>query len=355
MMADNGLHVSSTRPKKKISMKIGLFCLVEKFEKSVHVSMKEQIELVELAEELGFDEAWFGEHHFNGFSVIPDPSLILSYAAAKTKNIRLGTAGFLAPFYDPIRLAESINVLDNLSDGRIDAGFAKGGFAADNKHFLKNADELRELMFGNVAAIDALINQHKSLYQSKYISFENINLQPKKIQEKIPFYIATFSSPQTIEFAARRGYGLMVSQGASIEDSKSMQELYKQTAGFYPQIVMLRVFCVADTKEKALSIARPTIDHFIKSMRAASSSTIQPKWDHENYKKLLDERYEFFNGDNFLNNAILGTVEDCIEDIHEITKEVKNVHLALKPSSSDFETNCSMLKIFNSKIKPNLK
>lgn len=91
--------------------------------KGLHVSIKEQIELVELAEELDFDEAWFGEHHFNGFS---------------------------------------------------------------------NADELRELMFENVAAIDALVNQGLPLYQSKYISFENLNLQPKKLQEKIPFYIATF-------------------------------------------------------------------------------------------------------------------------------------------------------------------
>ena len=53
-------------------MKIGLFCLVENYETSVHGSIKEQIALVELAEELGFDEAWFGEHHFNGFSVIKD-------------------------------------------------------------------------------------------------------------------------------------------------------------------------------------------------------------------------------------------------------------------------------------------
>ena len=335
-------------------MKVGLFCLVENFDAGLHVSIKEQVALVELAEVLGFDEAWFGEHHFNGFSVIPDPSLMIAYAAAKTKNIRLGTAGFLAPFYEPIRLAESINVLDNLCDGRFDAGFAKGGFAADSKHFLKNADELRELMFESVEAIDAMINQYKSLYQSKYISFENLNLQPKKLQEKIPFYIATFSNEETIAFAAHRGYGLMLSQGASIEDCIKVQETYKNIAGYYPQIVLLRVFCVADSKQAALDIARPVIDHFIKSMRAASASTIQPRWDYDNYQKLLEERYEFFNGENFLNNAILGTPQECIESIQKITKEVKNLHLALKPSSSDFETNRSMLKIFNSKIKPNL-
>ena len=332
-------------------MKIGLFCLVENYETSVHGSIKEQIALVELAEELGFDEAWFGEHHFNGFSVIPDPALMIAYAAAKTKNIRLGTAGFLAPFYDPIRLAENINVLDNLSDGRINAGFAKGGFAADNKHFLKNGDELRGLMFESVEAIDVLINYRLSLYHKKYIHFEDVTLHPKPLQEKIPFYIATFSSPQTIEFAAQNGYGLMVSQGASSEDCVVMQELYKKTAGYYPQIVLLRVFCVADTKEEATNIVKPVIDHFVKSMRAASAQTLQPRWDGENYKKLLNERVEFFSGENFFKNAILGNVEDCIQTILEIKKEVKNVHLVLKPSSSDFLQNCSMLKIFNEKIK----
>ena len=98
----------------------------------------EQLRLVEMADQLGFDEAWFGEHHFNGFSVIPDPATMIAYAAARTNKIRLGTAGFLAPFYHPIRLAESIAVLDNLSQGRINVGVAKGGFAPDTKHFVRS-------------------------------------------------------------------------------------------------------------------------------------------------------------------------------------------------------------------------
>ena len=111
------------------------------------------------------------------------------------------------------------------------------------------------------------------------------------------------------------------------------------------------MFCVADTKEEATNIVKPVIDHFVKSMRAASAQTLQPRWDGENYKKLLNERVEFFSGENFFKNAILGNVEDCIQTILEIKKEVKNVHLVLKPSSSDFLQNCSMLKIFSEKIK----
>ncbi len=335
-------------------MKVGLFCLVENFDTTVYDSIIEQLRLVVYAEQLGFDEVWFGEHHFNGFSVIPDPSLMMAYAAAKTDRIKLGTAGFLAPLYEPIKLAESISVLDNLSSGRINAGFAKGGFASDSKHFLKDADDLREMMFESVDAVDTLLNRRELSYSGRFTSFDNLNIHPKPLQEKIPFYVATFSNPATISYAAKNGYGLLISQGASIEECKQMQEFYKEIAGTYPQMVLLRVFCVADSKEEAVNRAKPVIDHFVKSMKAVSSQTIQPKWDEQNYKKLLQQRYEFFNGENFFNNAILGTIQDCIQTIVEIKKEVRNVHLILKPSSSDFGINRLMLNIFNTEIRPNI-
>ncbi|MBU0632201.1 LLM class flavin-dependent oxidoreductase [bacterium] len=335
-------------------MKVGLFCLVENYDTSVNEAIFEQIRQVVYAEQLGFDEVWFGEHHFNGFSVIPDPSLLMAYAAAKTDRIKLGTAGFLAPFYNPIRLSESINVLEHLSVGRINAGFAKGGFAADSKHFLKSSDELRDMMFESVEAVDALVNQNLSLYHGKYIDFDGVDLHPKPLREKIPFYIATFSSPVTVEFAARHGYGLMFSQGATVQECVEMQKLYKEIAGSYPETVILRVFCVADTKEAAVDIAKPAIDHFIKSMRAASAQSMKPVWDEENYKKLLEQRYEFFAGENFLLNGIIGTQEDCIAKIKEIDREVKNVHLILKPATADFGESKIMLNTFNSKIRPHI-
>ncbi|MFH0709435.1 MAG: LLM class flavin-dependent oxidoreductase [Pseudomonadota bacterium] len=335
-------------------MKIGLFCLTEHFGGSVQESIMEQLRLVELADELGFDEAWFGEHHFNGFSVVPDPALMIGYAAARTGCIRLGTAGFLAPFYHPVRLAESISVLDNISDGRINAGFAKGGFAPDNKHFSRDPDNLRNAMFEITEAVDELLHTNNPMYSGAFASFNNINLQPKPLQKRIPFFVATFANPDTIRFAARHGYGLLMSQGASIEDCVEAQKLYRSIAEVDPEIVLMRVFCVADTYDEAYTIARPSVDHFVKSMRAVSAQIPQPIYDQDKYDAILAEREAFFDGEKFFDNAILGTTQQCIATIKTIQKELTNVHLVLKPSSADTGQNRLMLCQFNAQIRPHI-
>jgi len=333
-------------------MKIGLFCLTEYFEGSVQESIMEQLRLVELADQLGFDEAWFGEHHFNGFSIIPDPCSMIAYAAARTGCIRLGTAGFLAPFYHPLRLAESIAVLDNLSDGRINAGFAKGGFAPDTKFFSRDPDNLRNAMFEITESVDELLHTQNPTYNGAFASFENPNLHPKPLQKRIPFFIATFANPDTIRFAARHGYGLLMSQGASLEECLEARKLYHRVAGIDPEIVLMRVFCVAESYEDAYRIARPSIDHFVKSMRAASSEIPPPTWNREKYDAILSEREAFFDGEKFFDNAIIGTYRQCLKTIQNIQNTLPDVHLVLKPSSSDSGENRLMLTLFNSHIRP---
>lgn len=335
-------------------MKIGLFCLTENYSGNIQESIMEQLRLVVLADELGFDEAWFGEHHFNAFSVIPDPAAMIGYAAGRTGCIRLGTAGFLAPFYHPVRLAESIAVLDNLSNGRINAGFAKGGFAPDTKHFSRDPDNLRNAMFEITEAVDELLHTNNPMYSGAFASFNNINLQPKPLQKRIPFFVATFANPDTIRFAARNGYGLLMSQGASIEECVTAQTLYRSIAEVDPEIVLMRIFCIADTYDEAYTIARPSVDHFVKSMRAASAQIPQPTYDQDKYDAILAEREAFFDGEKFFDSAILGTTDQCIATIKTIQKELTNVHLILKPSSADSGQNRLMLCEFNVKIRPHI-
>jgi alkanesulfonate monooxygenase SsuD/methylene tetrahydromethanopterin reductase-like flavin-dependent oxidoreductase (luciferase family) len=335
-------------------MKIALFCLNETYSTNGKTNFEDQIALVRYVEQLGFDEAWFGEHHFNGFSILPDPAAMIAYTAAVTDKIRLGTAGFLAPFYNPVRLAESICMLDRLSNGRIDAGFAKGGFVADNKHFEKNEEDLREMLFEHTEAVDELVHKERVTWNGNHFTCNDVLVQPKSLQSRIPFYIATFSNSDTITFAAQHGYGLMFSQGATLQECRNAQEVYKSISGFYPQTVLLRVFCVADSTQQAQRIARPSVDHFIKSMRAASAQTMQPVWDKENYDRLLKERESFFDGKKFLENAVLGTPKECIAQVKKIKEEVKNVHLTLKPASAYFEENKVMLARFATQIKPKI-
>ena len=82
-------------------------------------------------DELGYQEAWIGEHHTAPWEPHPSPDLLLAQAFLQTKNIRLGPGGFLLPYHHPAELANRVAMLDHLSEGRLNFGVAASGLPSD--------------------------------------------------------------------------------------------------------------------------------------------------------------------------------------------------------------------------------
>ena len=82
--------------------------------------------LAEMAEPLGFESVWSVEHHFTDYTMCPDPLQFLTYMAGRTKTAQLGTMVVVLPWRDPVRTAEQISMLDNISDGRLVLGIGRG-------------------------------------------------------------------------------------------------------------------------------------------------------------------------------------------------------------------------------------
>ena len=99
-----------------------------------------------LAEELGFDAIWLGEHHFGPYGVgdLPNPILLGADLAARTSRIRIGQMANIAPWWHPIRLAEDLSILDNMTRGRIDVGFGRGIWPYEGPQFHPNADPRKD-------------------------------------------------------------------------------------------------------------------------------------------------------------------------------------------------------------------
>ena len=99
-----------------------------------------------LAEELGFEAMWLGEHHFGPYGVgdLPNPILLGADLAARTSRIRIGQMANIAPWWHPIRLAEDLAILDNMARGRVEVGFGRGIWPYEGPQFHPNADPRKD-------------------------------------------------------------------------------------------------------------------------------------------------------------------------------------------------------------------
>jgi limonene 1,2-monooxygenase len=93
--------------------------------------LERDLELIQLLDRLGFDEAWVGEHHSAGFETISSPEIFLAFAAERTKHIRLGTGVVSLPYHNPLMVANRIIQLDHMTRGRVMFGVGPGLLASD--------------------------------------------------------------------------------------------------------------------------------------------------------------------------------------------------------------------------------
>ena len=128
-----------------------------------------------LAEELGFEAMWLGEHHFGPYRMgdLPNPILLGADLAARTSRIRIGQMANIAPHWHPIRLAEDLAILDNMSGGRVEAGFGRGIWPYEGPQFHPNADprkdsENRELFHETVEIV-------REIWTNEYFSYHGTN------------------------------------------------------------------------------------------------------------------------------------------------------------------------------------
>ena len=128
-----------------------------------------------LAEELGFEAIWLGEHHFGlyGAGDLPNPILLGADLAAHTSTIRIGQMANIATWWHPIRLAEDLAMLDNMSRGRLEVGFGRGVWPYEGPQFHPNADprkdqENRELFQETVEIV-------RKIWTEEYFSHQGAN------------------------------------------------------------------------------------------------------------------------------------------------------------------------------------
>src|SRR2546428_11909416 len=105
---------------------------------------RQELRLAEMAEPWGFDSLWSVEHHFTDYTMCPDVLQFLTYMAGRTHRVALGSMVVVLPWHDPLRVAEQISMLDNISGGRLILGLGRGAGKVEFEGFRVPMDAARE-------------------------------------------------------------------------------------------------------------------------------------------------------------------------------------------------------------------
>ena len=130
-------------------MEFGVFSLMGYRERGASTKqiLEEAAEQTRIADQLGYDIAWFAEHHFSNYCVCPSPLMMIAHCSATTQRIRLGSAVVVIPLYEPVRLLAEIGMTDALCDGRLILGIGSGYQPYEFDRFdvdLKNSKSMTE-------------------------------------------------------------------------------------------------------------------------------------------------------------------------------------------------------------------
>src|SRR3954452_22419602 len=136
---------------------------------------REALTLAEEADNLGFTHIRIVEHyfhHYGGYS--PNPMLFLAAAAQRTRRSRLVTGAVLPAFNHPLKLAGEIGMLDAISGGRLDVGFARAFLPHEFRRFGRSPDESRERFHEGLEQLELLLTRERVSHHGKFHSFDNV-------------------------------------------------------------------------------------------------------------------------------------------------------------------------------------
>lgn len=241
------------------------------------------LERVRIMDGAGYDAVWLAEHHFSTYSVCPSVHIMGMHIAGITRNLRIGTGVSLAAFYHPLRLAEEVALLDNLSSGRVNWGAGRGFDRKEMEVFGVRSDDSHARFRENVDIVLRAWAEGPLTYRGRFHNYHDVEVLPKPVQSPLPTWIAS-SSPEAIGWAASQGHAILMDPHSTREELASKYASYRSAlaeCGFQQRrdTPMARLLAIAPTDAEAEAVARQgalwTLDAYAPPAPAAPSKAEQ--------------------------------------------------------------------------------
>ncbi|HUP27254.1 MAG TPA: LLM class flavin-dependent oxidoreductase [Chloroflexia bacterium] len=193
--------------------------------------LRDLIEEVELADQVGLDVFGVGEHHRPDF-VVSAPAVVLAAAAMRTKNIRLTSAVTVLSSDDPVRVFQSFATLDLLSGGRAEIMAGRGSFIESFPLFGYDLEDYDELFDENLELLLGIRAAERVSWKGKHrAALEDQGVYPRPLQDPLPVWVAVGGTPQSVVRAATHGLPMALAIiGGLPEQFVPHVKLYREAA-----------------------------------------------------------------------------------------------------------------------------
>ncbi|MCP3707023.1 LLM class flavin-dependent oxidoreductase [Paraburkholderia sp. CNPSo 3274] len=344
-------------------MEFGVFILAQQrgYHQTSQQVIGNSIEQTVVAEQAGFDTAWYAEHHFNNYSLSPSPLMTVAHAAGKTKRIRLGTAVCILPLYHPARFLAEVGFVDTVSNGRLELGVGSGYQEFEFERFGVDIAESGAIFNEFLDVIPKGLTQKIFDHDGKYLKIPPSSIAVRCIQDPMPPLWITSGNPVTLGRGVRENHNLFVTSLLNGTDAITslrgrLEKVAQENGKDLDRDVkfgFLRCGYASDNKAEVdayLDCARfqRRISESLKYRRAHSE---------DGYMVKEEPSPTDLSFDQLRKNLPVGSVNEVIDKMLEEISILRPKHIALQTQLGDFDqkTMLKQIELWGEKIIPAIR
>jgi len=340
-------------------MEFGTFILAAQrgYHQSSDQVIRNSVEQAIASENAGFTTAWFAEHHFNSYSLVPSPLMMVAHLAGLTKTIRLGTAVCVLPLYHPQRLLSEIGFADIVSNGRLELGVGSGYQQFEFERFGVNVDDAPAIFSEYLDIIQKGLKQKIFEHDGTYEKILPTAISVRTVQQPTPPIWLAAGSSRSMSRAYREGNNLFVTAFHNgLETVASLRKSIKDAAASEgkqvtdAKIALLRCCYASDSQVE--------IDSYLDNARFQRrlSEALHQRRQQSSDGYMLQETptQNDLSFETLKKNLPVGSVNRVVDRLLEEIEILKPNQIAVQTQLGDFDqkTMLKQIELWGDKIIP---
>ncbi|UVK50097.1 LLM class flavin-dependent oxidoreductase (plasmid) [Mesorhizobium sp. AR02] len=318
--------------------------------------IRNSIEQAVLSEQAGFNTAWFAEHHFNNYSLVPSPLMMVAHCAGLTSTIRLGTAVCVLPLYHPQRLLSEIGFADVVANGRLELGVGVGYQQFEFERFGVNIDEAPAIFSEYLDILLKGLNQNIFEHDGRYEKIPPTAISVPTVQKPTPpIWIA--GGPPRMSRAYREGHNFFVTAFHNgLETLSTLRESIEEAAASEgknvtdAKISLLRCCYASDDQAEINSY----LDNARFQRRLSEALHQRRQQSLDGYLLQETPTQQDLSLETMRENLPIGSVNRVIDRLLEEMDILKPDQIAIQTQLGDFDqkTMLRQIELWGDKIIP---